>query len=48
MAGKEVLDYGPAALGLHAQFFAEGSSQINRKAGGVDLPQPRRLQWSAS
>jgi hypothetical protein len=46
MAGKEVLDHGPAALCLHAQFFAEGSPQINRKAGGVNLPQPSGLKRS--
>ena len=45
---EQLINHWPAAVGQHSKFFAEGSTQINRKAGGVDLPQPIGLQRSPS
>ncbi len=44
----QALNLWPTPIGQHAELFAEGSTEINRKAGRVNLPQPMGLQWSPS
>ena len=48
MALNQLFDDRPALFGQHAKFFAESSTQLNRKAGRVNLPQPFGLQWSTA
>ena len=46
VALDQLINDRPTPFSQHSEFFAEGPAQLNRKAGGVGLPQPVGLQWS--